>query len=62
MKQSCRTPECWNLEFQQVEIFADNFLILADNFDIFASKFFISVDKKMKKLHGLLEIFLYFAK
>ena len=31
------SPECWNLEFQPVEIFADNFLIFADKFHIFAS-------------------------
>ena len=24
------SPECWNLEFQPVQIFADNFLIFAD--------------------------------
>ena len=36
------SPECWKLEFQQAEIFADNFLIFADNFHIFAS---ICVDK-----------------
>ena len=30
------SPECWNLEFQQVEIFADNFLIIANNLYIFA--------------------------
>ena len=28
------TPECWNLELQQAEIFADNFLIVAVNFYI----------------------------
>ena len=31
------SPECSNLEFQPVEIFADNFLIFADKFNIFAS-------------------------
>ena len=33
------SPEYWNLEFQQFEIFADNFLTFADDFNIFASKF-----------------------
>ena len=31
------SPECWNLEFKPVEIFADIFLIFADKLNIFAS-------------------------
>ena len=33
------SPECWNPEFQQVEIFADNFLIFSDNFHRFSSNY-----------------------
>ena len=29
------SPACWNLEFQEVKIFADNFLIFPDIFHIF---------------------------
>ena len=38
------SPECWNMEFQQVEI-CRNFFIFADNSHIFGSEFFINVDK-----------------
>ena len=49
------SPECWNLEFQQVEIFADNFLIFDYTYHIFESKFSRSMGahntfkKKMRK-------------
>ena len=51
--------EWWNLEFQQVDVLADNFTIFANNFHIFASKFFINVDagllrniSKLSKANG----------
>ena len=42
------SPECWNLEFQPIKIFADNFLTFADKFHIFATKCIINVDKHIK--------------
>ena len=39
------SPECWNLEFQPVQIFADSFFIFVDTFNIFARKCIINVDK-----------------
>ena len=42
------SPECWNLEFQPVDIFADNFLMFAGSFYTFASKIVISVNKHIK--------------
>ena len=42
------SPECWNLEFQLIEIFADNFLIFANNFQIKTNKFFIGFDEHTK--------------
>ena len=38
-----KSPECWNLEFQPVELFADNFLTFAVKLNIFASKFILIV-------------------
>ena len=41
------SPECWNLEFQPVQIFADNFFIFS-NFHLFARKCIINVEKHIK--------------
>ena len=39
------SPECWNLELQLVQIFADSVLMFVDNLHIFARKCIINADK-----------------
>ena len=52
--------KCWNLEFHQAEIFADNLVILADNFLNFSSLISINVDKHKNIAQICLQINTYF--
>ena len=47
------SPECWNLEFQPVQIFADSFLTFANKYHRFATKFVPKVEKH-KNIAGFL--------